>query len=358
MNNLTIKSNTKKYKVIFEKDFNSLKKLTFDNKATSVIDKNVYKIYSSELIKNNFNPNDIILFDAKEKNKTFKGASKIYRELLSRNFKKNVRLIVIGGGITQDVTGFVASTLYRGIEWYYIPTTLLSQADSCIGSKTSLNFETYKNILGTFYPPSSVHIYTDFLHTLSESNFISGIGEVIKLKIMKEEASKNFELIANEIRNASLNKNNLRLMIKNSLLTKISYIEDDEFDKGRRNLLNYGHCFGHAIEVSSNYRIPHGIAVIIGMIFANIVSFKRGLIRSDIFDYINKNIFLPYVKIKYTVDMFSEEKLIEAMKKDKKRIGSDLTIILMDNKYGFIKVDDLKEIEFKKSLNILIDILF
>ena len=108
-------------------------------------------------------------------------------------FRKNMNLISIGGGITQDITGFVASSLYRGINWIFVPTTLLAQVDSCIGAKTSLNFNHYKNLVGTFYPPSEIHIYPEFLKTLTKEDFYSGVGEMAKLHLMNgEEDTKIF----------------------------------------------------------------------------------------------------------------------------------------------------------------------
>ncbi len=154
----------------------------------------------------------------------------------------------------------------------------LAQADSCIGSKTSLNFETYKNILGGFYPPNKIYIQPEFLNTLTKKDFYSGIGEIIKFALLKEEYPKNFQQIIQTVENLKNNKKMLQAIHK-TMAVKKAYIDEDEFDTGKRNLFNYGHCFGHALENSSHYKVPpHGIAVTIGMIYSNIVAFKRGLI--------------------------------------------------------------------------------
>src|SRR6202044_2708720 len=108
----------------------------------------------------------------------------VFDQMILLKPTKKTKIISIGGGITQDVSGFVASTFYRGLNWVYVPTTLLAQADSCMGSKTSLNYKSYKNILGTFYPPHKIYITTSFTSTLQEEDFYSGMGEVAKLHIM------------------------------------------------------------------------------------------------------------------------------------------------------------------------------
>lgn len=344
MNNLIINSNIHNYEVSFENDFKFLDELFFLEKKVFVIDNNVYELYTKLFEK--IRKDELFLLNAIEEKKTLKSVEKIYKFLAQKDAKRNITLISIGGGITQDITGFVASTVYRGIKWIFIPTTFLAQADSCIGSKTSLNFETYKNIIGGFYPPHMIYIQPEFLSTLTLKDFYSGVGEIIKFALLKESYPKDFKSIIEMVDNVNKNKDRLKAIIK-TMEVKKAYIDEDEFDTGKRNLFNYGHCFGHALENASHYKIPHGIAVTIGMIYANIIALNRGLISKKIFEYLNKELFLPNIYMKLNKKFFDEKVLLSSMKNDKKRVGKYLTIVIpSDDDIHAIKIDNLKVKEF------------
>ncbi len=355
MNNLKIHSNIHNYEVSFEDNFDFFDTLVSLEKKVFVIDKNVYKLYKKMF--KNIKKNELFLLDAIEEKKTLKSVEKLYKFLAKKDAKRNITLISIGGGITQDITGFATSTVYRGIKWLFIPTTFLAQADSCIGSKTSLNFETYKNIIGGFYPPHKIFVQPEFLNTLTHRDFYSGVGEVIKFALLKESYPKNFQNIIKMVNDVKNGKDRL-LTIKKTMEVKKAYIDEDEFDTGKRNLFNYGHCFGHALENSSAYEIPHGIAVTIGMIYANIVALNRNFISKKTFKYLNKELFLPNIYMKLKKKLFCEKILLSSMKNDKKRVGKNLTIVIpSDDDIRAIKVDDLTNKEFKKAYNHLIRIL-
>jgi 3-dehydroquinate synthase len=344
MKNLKIKSNIHNYHVYFQEDLSFLDTLIALEKKVFVIDKNVYDLYKERF--KNIDSKELFLLEAIEENKTLKSVEEIYKFLALFSAKKNLTLISIGGGITQDITGFVASTIYRGINWIFVPTTFLAQADSCIGSKTSLNFETYKNILGGFYPPKQIYVAPEFLKTLTKKDFYSGIGEVIKFALLKEKYPKNIDKIIEMIENIKSGKDILKTIHK-TMAVKKAYIDEDEFDTGKRNLFNYGHCFGHALENASHYAIPHGIAVTIGMIFANIVSYDRGLLSKKLFDKLNKKLLLPNIYMNLNVEYFDKKILLESMKNDKKRVGENLTIIIpIDDDVKAVKADDLTFEEF------------
>ena len=355
MKNLVLKSNIHNYEVEFKDDLKFIKDLIKLEKKVFVIDKNVYKLYKKYF--KSIKDDELYLLNAIEKNKTLKSVEKIYKFLATKDAKRNLTLISIGGGITQDVTGFVASTLYRGINWIFLPTTFLAQADSCIGSKTSLNFESYKNILGGFYPPKKIYVAPEFLNTLTKKDYYSGIGEVIKFSLLEEKYPKDFKSIIKRVENLKQSKSQLTT-IRNTMSIKKAYIDEDEFDTGKRNLFNYGHCFGHALENSSNYKVPHGIAVTIGMIFANIVALNRGSISAKRFDYLNKKLFLANIAIELKEKYFDYEILLESMKNDKKRVGKNLTIVIpVDDEIRAIKTNDFTFKEFKKSYKKLKSIL-
>lgn len=355
MRSLKLNSNIHNYEVSFESNFNFFKELILLEKKVFVIDKNVYKLYK-KLFKN-IKKDELFLLDAVEEKKTLKSVEKLYKFLATKDAKRNMTLISIGGGITQDITGFTTSTVYRGIKWIFIPTTFLAQADSCIGSKTSLNFDTYKNILGGFYPPHKIYVQPDFLETLSSKDFYSGVGEVVKFALLNEKYPKDFGSIIDMVENIKNGKDRLKT-IKKTMEVKKAYIDEDEFDTGKRNLFNYGHCFGHALENASHYKIPHGIAVTIGMIYANIVAVNRSHISEKQFKFLNKKLFLPNIYMKLNIELFDENILLESMKNDKKRVGKDLTIVIPeDDDIRAIKINNLtfKEfsIAYKKLLRVL-----
>lgn len=346
---INIKSNIRDYDVVFENNYKFINGFSNIDNSILIIDKNIYELYREKF--ENVKQDDLFLFDAVEVNKTFDYVKEIYDFLISKSVKRNLTIISIGGGITQDITGFVASTLYRGVNWIFVPTTFLAMTDSCIGSKTSLNYDKYKNLMGTFYPPSKIHINTDFLETLKELDFFSGIGETIKFQLMKEEYPKDFSKVL-DIIDKTVNDPSSRLdIIHDNMNIKLGYMKGDEFDLGRRNLLNYGHCFGHALETSSDYYVPHGIAVNIGMIFANLLSQSRSLLNKEDSNIVNEKILLPNIPLTLREKDFNSDILLEAMKNDKKRIGKYLTVIIPDNEFKMIKKDDISDSEFFTTLS-------
>lgn len=353
---LEISSKIRDYEVIFEENYNFMSDIMNIENSVLIIDKNVYKLYKDKFQK--IQPEKLYLFDAIEENKTFEYVKNIYEFLINLSVKRNLTIISVGGGITQDITGFVASTLYRGVKWIYIPTTFLAMTDSCIGSKTSINFDKYKNLMGSFYPPDKIFINTDFLNTLDRLNFYSGLGETIKFQLMKEEYPKDFSGILQKI-NQVINDTSYRLeIIHESMSIKCGYMLDDEFDLGKRNLLNYGHCFGHALETSSGYYVPHGIAVIVGMIFANLLSVQRNLLKKSDAIFVNEKILLPNVILKMRAVDFQSTNILNAMKNDKKRIGKFLTVIIPNVHFEMIKIDDISDKEFEYTISSLKKLYF
>ena len=348
---LTINSNIRDYDVVFEETFNFIEDFKNIKNSVLIIDKNVYQLYKDKFI--NVKEEDLFLFNAIEDNKTFNYVKEIYDFLLSKSVKRNLTIISIGGGITQDITGFVASTLYRGVNWIFVPTTFLAMTDSCIGSKTSINYGKYKNLMGTFYPPQKIYINTNFLDTLEKLDFYSGIGETIKFQLMKEEYPKDFKKVLDKIAKTMNDKSSRLEIIHDNMSVKLDYMKGDEFDLGRRNMLNYGHCFGHALETSSNYYVPHGIAVNIGMIFANLLSQKRGMLNSTDYNFVNENILLPNIPLDLREQDFDNKILLESMKNDKKRVGEFLTIIIPNKEFKMIKINDVTDDEFNQVLNLL-----
>lgn len=281
-----------------------------------------------------FSGNNYITLDATEDTKTLIGIINIIN-LLKENHKTNslTKYVVIGGGVIQDAVGFVLSILNRGVKYTLIPTTVLAQLDSCVGGKTSIN-HIDKNTLGTFWPPNEILICTDFLMTLSSIDYWSGFGEYIKYNILQNKIDESFlNLVVNNI-----NRNEINL-IKPSLSYKIGIVNIDEFDKGSRKFLNFGHTFGHAIEKITNYKIPHGYAVFIGSLIALKVSQLN--YSSDVYDIKKLKTFTDfYFRIsgfntfinKFNGSFLSNDLIDIAIRSDKKQINDGgLRMILIKN---------------------------
>jgi len=348
---LSVASNIHYYEVIVEESPNFIEILASYPQAVYIIDENVWRIYAKTLLKS-LPLESVIILPINENRKNLDTVQELYDKLVTLPTKRNLTIISFGGGILQDITGFTASTIYRGINWIFVPTTLLSQADSCIGSKTSLNYHKFKNIIGTFFPPTRIHIYIPFLQTQLASDFFSGFGEVVKLHLMGGQEC--YWEITKQI-NAILNRQTKPLLqiIWKSLQVKLSYMAGDEFDTGRRNLLNYGHDFGHALESTSNFVIPHGQAVTFGMIAANIVSQHRGTLDEKMEKEIYESLLLPSLVSRPTKAAIRSDAIIEAMKKDKKRTGDKLALIMMDRHFKFTRVNDLTFEEVTAALLVL-----
>jgi len=203
---------------------------------------------------------------------------------------------------------------------------LLAQSDSCIGSKSSINSGEVKNILGTFTPPERVIIDVDFLQTLEQREIFSGIGEMLKVHAINDPES--FNLISTAYEKILEDQMVMEEFIYNSLSMKKKLIEIDEFDQGPRNVMNYGHSFGHAIESATSYGIPHGIAVTIGMDIANFVAAELGVSNVSHFERMH-DVFEKNCGTYRHVSIGVEE-LLKALSKDKKNSATQLRLILPD----------------------------
>lgn len=347
---MIIHSKLKDYQVHIEEDLSFLNRLEIDEKTQFVIDRKVYELYTNYFAK--IDEKQLMLIDATEENKVIDTVLSICEQMTNIPAKRNAVLISVGGGIIQDITGFVANILYRGIKWIFVPTTLLASCDSCIGGKTSLNYKTYKNLLGTFYPPDDIYICPRFFITLTERDFKSGLGEVVKFNLMAGD--EGLIKISGQI-DALLQREYVAIndAVHYSLNYKKIFIEKDEFDKGERIKLNFAHTFGHAIEVVSNYQIPHGTAVAIGMIMADSISVHRGLLNPR-YAAEAEQLLLKVIDVPAEMLAFDEALFLDAISKDKKQIGKSRSAVLLidgkDNK-ELIMIHDMKAEEVCYAIN-------
>lgn len=318
-----IRSSIQDYEVHIVSSLEENLKKVYRNGDCIIADKKVIEFHPelAEVMDSGMN---VIVIEALESTKSYEGVIPFIDKLIKSGFKRNNRLIAIGGGITQDVTAYLASILYRGVGWIFFPTTLLAQGDSCIGSKTSINFREFKNQVGGFYPPISIYIDPNYLTTLKERDIRSGIGEMAHYYFVSGEEDVQF--FESGFKTALDDQSNLDELIKKSLSIKKGYIEVDEFDKKERIVFNYGHTFGHAIESITNYGVPHGVAVSFGMDMANFISYKKGYISLNHVERARK-VYQTIWK-GYSISKIDLSELFSAMEKDKKNENGKFGLIL------------------------------
>ena len=263
-----INSSSGNYKI--EVGENLIEKVTsFYNEAIYIVDSKLVDRLPSSITKR-------IVIEAIEENKALEKSTDYISQLRKLNANRDTHLVAVGGGIVQDITTFVASIYMRGIPWTYLPTTVLSMADSCIGGKSSINVHGYKNLIGNFYPPKDIYIDLSFIKTLDEEMIVGGLFEAAKICYAKDPSVFKAYKELKPSAHASLSQ--MRAIIGLALSAKKWFIEIDEFDQKERLLLNFGHTFGHAIESSTNFEVHHGIGVGAGMLIAAVYAKISGLL--------------------------------------------------------------------------------
>ena len=268
-----------------------------------------------------------------EKLKNFKNANILVEYLLKKNFNRNDIIIAVGGGIIGDFVGFVASILKRGVNFINLPSTLLSQVDSSIGGKTGVNSTSGKNLIGSFYQPKLVISELSLLKSLPKREIICGFAEILKYSLIRDK--KFFTWIKKNSKKILVEKNinSLHYAIVKSCKNKIYFVSNDEKEKGKRMLLNFGHTFAHGIEAANKFskKINHGEAVLIGMMLATKVSYKKGICNQNTLNEIKK----IYIENKLPSDLkkyFSKskyDKIVTFMISDKKNDDDKISFILL-----------------------------
>ncbi len=320
---LTVQSHRGEYSVFFNDALSSDAGSLLKDEPHFIVDANVARLYAEPLRAVLSHPRTIVI-EATEENKSLQNIIPVIERLVQNQVRRDHTIIAIGGGIIQDITCFIASTLLRGLQWHFVPTTLLAQADSCIGSKSSINLGATKNILGTFNPPRQITICARFLETLEKKDVRSGVGEMIKVHVIDGAAS--FDRLAAAYDRLFTDRQTLLEYIGASLRIKQRFIEQDEFDRGIRNIFNYGHSFGHAIESATRYAVPHGIAVTMGMDMANDVACRRGLLPKAHLQRMRGVLRKNYAGFQDVAVPFDD--MMNALMKDKKNTSTALGLIL------------------------------
>ena len=280
----------------------------------------------------------IVLPDG-ESYKTLDTVNKIFTFLLEKNMSRKTALVALGGGVIGDMTGFAAASYQRGIDFYQVPTTLLSQVDSSVGGKTGVNHPLGKNMIGAFKQPLAVFIDPMTLSTLPPSEFKAGFAEVIKHGIIQDESYFAY-LESNLDRIYALDAEALSEIILGSCQIKASVVSKDETEQGVRATLNLGHTFGHAVETTLGYgEWLHGEAVGLGMVMAADLSYRLNLIDSDTMKRIRDLISRSGLPIEAPKSMSSEQ-FMTAMARDKKVEAGALRLVLIKSiGEGFVTAD-------------------
>jgi 3-dehydroquinate synthase len=293
-----------------------IKNIGLNNNYAIITDSNVYKLYkekiSNLLDKEKLNYKFIIV-NSGEKSKRLKVLQKVSEKMIDLGFDRHSAIVALGGGVVGDLAGFIAGTYMRGIPFVQIPTTLLAQVDSSVGGKVAVDIKNGKNSSGLFYQPKKVMIDVDFLDTLPEIEFNSGMMEIVKHGVIL--SSKYFKFIEENLSKITgKDKEVLIRLIHESCLIKTGVVQKDEREKNLRMILNYGHTIGHAIETINNFRIKHGIAVGIGMIKEAMISNKLGMLSGNDCSRIIRLINSFGIKDKN----YNKSKILKAMQSDKK----------------------------------------
>jgi len=292
---------------------------------------------------------NVLTLNQGEKSKSLASFQKIMNMLFTMNFDRSDSLIALGGGVVGDITGFCAATYLRGINYIQVPTTLLAQVDSSVGGKTAINVPQGKNLIGSFYNPKFVLISTEFLKTLPQEQYESGLGEVIKYAFIGNKKLKKI-IEDNSKKITERNEKILKTIIEESIKTKSKIVTKDEKENGIRAILNFGHTFGHAIEAHHGYKkITHGAAITMGMVIAAKVSFFEGHIKDQQLENIISVIKSLGLKADHKKYKYSD--LRKYMKIDKKVSNGQLNLILIDKNFKAFKTSNFNNKNIIKALN-------
>lgn len=266
------------------------------------------------------------IFLAGETSKNLDTVQDLYKLLIEHHFDRNDWLVALGGGVVGDLCGYAAATYLRGISFIQIPTTLLSQVDSSIGGKTGVDFSSYKNMVGAFHMPRLVYTNVSTLLTLSQEQYSSGMGEVIKHGLIQDRAYYDW-LVEHQ---KSIDSRNLEVcqeMIYQSDDIKRCVVEEDPREQGQRALLNFGHTLGHAIEKQLSFSMLHGHCVGLGCLSAMSMSISRGYLPEESMSCLLK--LMESLHMPTSVKGVDLEKVISDTKNDKKMDGNTIRFILL-----------------------------
>jgi 3-dehydroquinate synthase len=305
-----------------------LKELDFSSKAVIITDTTVKDLYGDTLRKSLADSGFEVLtleVPVGEEHKSLDTAGRLYHQLTDFFAERTTPVLALGGGVIGDLTGFVAATYMRGVPLIQIPTTLLSQGDSSIGGKVAVNHGQLKNKIGAFYHPRLTISDITTLKTLSPRELSDGLSEIIKHgMILDKEFFSYIEQNLEKIK--ALDDEVMETIVSQSAKIKAKIVEKDEYDLGLRNILNYGHTIGHAVESVSGFRIWHGEAIAIGMLIEARISNKMGILNGDEMNKLKE--VIARAGLPTELPSLETDEIIQAMKHDKKIIEGKIRFVL------------------------------
>jgi 3-dehydroquinate synthase len=319
MNSITIHTNTRDSKILIGEKFANLKQYLPPGKTIIITDDNIIRLYGNVL------PTfPVITIGQGEQHKTMETLNSIFDQLINLEADRSTFILGIGGGIVCDVTGFAASIYMRGLHFGFVSTTLLSQVDASVGGKNGVNFSRYKNMIGVFSQPDFVLCDPTLLHTLDYKEFRAGFAEIVKAAVIKDDHL--FSYLEQHYAGA-LDKQPgvIESLVYEAVKIKADVVETDEKEKGERKKLNFGHTFAHSIEHLTG--MLHGEAVSVGMDLAATLSVKLGMLPER--DHLRIRALLVKFGLPVSADI-DPVQLFDAMKKDKKREGDSIHLILLE----------------------------
>ncbi|HQY88806.1 MAG TPA: 3-dehydroquinate synthase [Tepidisphaeraceae bacterium] len=316
-------------------------------KVAIVTDKNVGAIYleplQASLREHGYEPISVTI-ETGEDHKTFESVQKVYDQLLAARIERSTPMIALGGGIVGDLAGFVAATILRGIPLIQMPTSLLAMVDSSVGGKTGVNHKAGKNMIGAFYQPAAVLADVESLKTLPARELRAGLAECIKHDIIMD--GEGFHRLEKNVAKArSLDLEFLTSLIAHNVMLKAKVVENDPFEEGDRAKLNFGHTFGHAFEVVTNYEYLHGECVALGMVAAVRLATRLSMISEN-----NANRMISLIKsagLPVGGVKIDAKAALDVMRGDKKVQKGKLRFVLPDRIGHVVIRDDINEPDVK-----------
>jgi shikimate kinase / 3-dehydroquinate synthase len=331
---------SKDYSCYYNADFSSLERLVSKDKAVIITDKNIASYYSHKFISWR-----TIIIEPGEKYKQQATADFIINELINLKADRETIIIAIGGGVITDIAGYVASVYMRGIKFALVPTTILAMVDAAVGGKNSINIGIYKNLVGTIRHPEFLFYDYSFLKSLPQVEWINGFAEIIKHACIKDKML--FEWLESQsLQSLQSSVDITDELVRRNVEIKYNIVSNDEFEKGERRLLNFGHTLGHAIE--NMYKLSHGNAVGIGMVAACIISEEVNNFPAK------EKIRVTQLLKKYhlAVDLkYDKEKIWEVLLLDKKKSGNKMNFVLL-NSIGDGVVQSIPLIQLQELFNV------
>ena len=333
MKKSTYKFSSQSTDYYFDTPFSTLRKLADKKNAVLVVDENVFSHHADK-----FKGWNVVVLKSGEEHKTQDTVDGIIDHLVSIEADRKTVLVGIGGGVVTDITGYVASIYMRGLRFGFVPTSVLAMVDASIGGKNGIDLGVYKNLVGTIRQPSFLLYDFNFLQSLPDSEWRNGFAEIIKHACIKDAAM--FKILEqHNIDKVKKTKAIMKQLIERNAVLKTKLVQRDEFEKGERRLLNFGHTLGHALE--KLYDLSHGQAVSIGMAYACALSQKlNGFRESDRVINVIEQYGLPA-----NVE-FDKQKVFEVMRMDKKRENKDIHYVFLEKiGKGIVQPISIKQLE-------------